>query len=73
MPSRTVAAGILVFMMIAVTGCVRKAVQAETRMPVPVLAAAVEVKEMPIQVRAIGTVEPYSTVSVKSLVNPHYS
>ncbi len=36
--------------------------------PVPVLAATVEQKNVPIQVRAIGTVEAYSTVSVKTQI-----
>ncbi len=35
---------------------------------VPVLAATVEQKDVPLQVRAIGSVEPYSTVSVKTQV-----
>lgn len=36
--------------------------------PVPVLAATVEQKNVPIQVHAIGTVEAYSTVSVKTQI-----
>ncbi len=35
---------------------------------VPVLAATVEQKSVPLQVRAIATVEPYSTVSVKTQI-----
>jgi multidrug efflux system membrane fusion protein len=35
---------------------------------VPVLAATVEQKNVPLQVRAIGTVEAYSTVSVKTQI-----
>ncbi len=36
--------------------------------PVPVLAATVEQKDVPIQVHAIGAVEAYSTVSVKTQI-----
>jgi len=36
--------------------------------PVPVMAAAVEQRDVPLQVRAIGAVEPYSTVSVKTQI-----
>ena len=36
--------------------------------PVPVLAATVEQKDVPVQVHAIGTVEAYSTVSVKTQI-----
>src|SRR6266699_6498335 len=36
--------------------------------PVPVLAATVEQKDIPIQVHAIGAVEAYSTVSVKTQI-----
>lgn len=35
---------------------------------VPVLAAAVEQRNVPVQVRAIGSVEPYSTVEVKTQI-----
>src|SRR5262249_4942978 len=36
--------------------------------PVPVVAATVEQKNVPIRVHAIGTVEAYSTVSVKTQI-----
>ena len=36
--------------------------------PVPVLAATVEQKDVPVRVHAIGTVEAYSTVSVKTQI-----
>jgi len=36
--------------------------------PVPVLAATVEQKNVPVRVHAIGTVEAYSTVSVKTQI-----
>ncbi len=36
--------------------------------PVPVTAGTVEQKTVPVQIRVIGNVEPYSTVSVKSQI-----
>ena len=36
---------------------------------VPVTIAAAVSKDVPLQIRVIGTVEPYSTVAVKSMVN----
>lgn len=53
---------------LAFTSCARKEVQAERRMAAPVLVARVQTQEVPIQVTGIGTVEAYSTASVKSLV-----
>jgi multidrug efflux system membrane fusion protein len=50
------------------TSCAKKEVQAERRMAAPVLVAKVQTQEVPVQVTGIGTVEAYSTVSVKSLV-----
>lgn len=41
---------------------------APTSAAVPVLAATVEQKDMPVQLQAIGAVEAYSTVSVKTQV-----
>ncbi|HOP41871.1 MAG TPA: biotin/lipoyl-binding protein, partial [Geobacteraceae bacterium] len=37
--------------------------------PVPVTVATVKQRTVPVQVRAIGNVEAYSTVSIKSQVN----
>lgn len=37
--------------------------------PVPVLVATAVQKDVPIQIQAVGTVEAYDTISVKSLVN----
>lgn len=42
--------------------------QAELAMPVPVIAALATTKNVPVEVRAIGNVEAYSTVTVKSQV-----
>jgi multidrug efflux system membrane fusion protein len=54
--------------MLIFSGCSKKTVEAERRTAVPVLVAKVQTKDVPVQVTAIGTVEAYSTVSVKSLV-----
>jgi multidrug efflux system membrane fusion protein len=54
--------------MLVLSGCSKGTVQAERRAAVPVLVAKVQAKDVPVQVTAIGTVEAYSTVSVKSLV-----
>jgi membrane fusion protein, multidrug efflux system len=46
----------------------KQAAQAPKRPAVPVAVAAVETKEVPVQIQAIGTVEAYSVVSVKAQV-----
>jgi multidrug efflux pump subunit AcrA (membrane-fusion protein) len=53
---------------LAFMSCAKKEVHAERRMAAPVLVAKVQTQEVPVQVTGIGTVEAYSTVSVKSLV-----
>lgn len=45
-----------------------KAAAPPTAPPIPVVAAAVEQKDVPLQVRAIGTVEAYSNVAVKTQI-----
>ena len=49
-------------------GCAKEKPKAQGRPPVPVTVAAVEQRNMPIQVTAIGSVEPFQTVSVKTQV-----
>lgn len=56
------------------TGCSEKKTgmmprQSEMNQPVPVMVAEAAEKNVPIQVTAIGNVEAYSTVTVKSLVD----
>ncbi len=54
---------------LALSGCSRGGGKAARgRGPVPVVVAAAERKDMPVQVRAIGKVEPSATVSVKSRI-----
>lgn len=48
--------------------CSKEQPKPQGKPPVPVTVASVETKSVPVQVTAIGTVEPYSTVSVKTQV-----
>jgi multidrug efflux system membrane fusion protein len=48
--------------------CSEKKAQAPQSPSVPVTAAAVVQKTVPVQIRAIGNVEPYATVGVKSQI-----
>jgi len=50
------------------SGCTRSKAAAGPPPAVPVMAATVEQKDVPVQVHAIGTVEAYSTVSVKTQI-----
>lgn len=49
-------------------GCGRETVAPAVAPTVPVLAAAVEQKDMPVELQAIGAVEAFSTVSVKTQI-----
>jgi len=51
-----------------IPACSGKPAQSPPKPPVPVTAAAVIQKTVPVQIRAIGNVEAYSTVSVKSQI-----
>jgi multidrug efflux system membrane fusion protein len=56
-------------LMAALTGCSRTKAAASPGMPVvPVLAATVERRDMPVELQAIGTVEAYSSVAVKTQI-----
>jgi multidrug efflux system membrane fusion protein len=50
------------------SGCSRAQAPAPTRSGVPVTVASATTKDIPVEVRVIGTVEAYSTVAVKSQV-----
>jgi multidrug efflux system membrane fusion protein len=54
--------------MSALSGCTGTKAAPGPPPPVPVLAASVEQKDVPLQVHAIGAVEAYSTVSVKTQI-----
>lgn len=60
--------GCLLCASLALAACAKKAVPPPPE-AVPVTAARVERRDLPVEVTAIGHVEPYSTVSVKSQVN----
>lgn len=59
---------LILAVLVAWTACSRTKAAPPVTSAVPVLAAAVEQKDVPLQVRAIGTVEPYSTVQVKTQI-----
>ena len=67
-------AGVLSFVLaLATAGCTSEssgdtARDARSRSAVPVVVATVEQRDVPVQARAIGTVEPFSTVAIKSQV-----
>jgi len=49
-------------------GCARRKPVVRKPQIVPVTVAVASVRDVPIQIQAIGTVEPYTTVAVKSLI-----
>lgn len=61
----------LVFLAVSLAGCGTKKPDQQQRGPgaVPVTVAQVALKDVPIELRAIGNVEPYSTVQIKSQIN----
>ena len=68
------AAALLAMMMAAIGGCSRDSANAQdpargAGVAVPVMAAEVVQKEAPVQLREIGTVEPYATVTIKPQVS----
>jgi multidrug efflux system membrane fusion protein len=68
MNSNRFSASILVIILLVLSACSKEKPKAQGRPPVPVTVASVEQRTMPVQVTAIGTVEPYQTVSVKTQV-----
>jgi membrane fusion protein, multidrug efflux system len=63
------AAGVVAVLLL-VRACIGRApVQSSLGGAVPVIAAPVVVKDMPVELYAVGTVEPYSTVAVNSQVS----
>jgi multidrug efflux system membrane fusion protein len=64
--------GLVLASLIVLAGCDKGVVQAKKSMPVetvPVQLGAVVQKAMPVEIRTIGTVQAYSIVSIKTLVN----
>jgi membrane fusion protein, multidrug efflux system len=56
------------FLLLVLAGCSGTKAAPPSNPPVPVVAATVVTRDMPLQVRAIGSVEAYSTVSVKTQI-----
>lgn len=56
--------------LVALTGCSKQDAQAAppSRPPAPVVVSTVEQRDVPIQITAIGNVEAYQTVQVRSMV-----
>jgi membrane fusion protein, multidrug efflux system len=62
-----------IMLLFALTGCAAKKEPPKGRPPVPVNVAMSVTKDMPVQVRAIGNVEPFTTVAIKAQVNGQLS
>lgn len=61
--------GILLLVALSLPTCSgEKEIHSKPQMSVPVTIAQVTQKDVPLQIRAIGNVEPYSVVSIKALV-----
>ena len=67
-PRRFLAASVALGALLILTACAGTKAAPPAPSAVPVLAATVEQRDVPQQVRAIGNVEPYSTVSVKTQI-----
>ena len=65
-------AAVVLALLVAVTAsgaCTRRQAKAAAPAAVPVVAAAVETRDVPVEAAAIGTVEAYSTVSLRPQVS----
>lgn len=67
-PRRFLAASVALGALLILTACAGTKAAPPAPSAVPVLAATAEQRDVPQQVRAIGNVEPYSTVSVKTQI-----
>ena len=68
-PTRTLASVITIAAGLSVTaGCSRAGTSAAAPAAVPVTVAVAETRDVPVELRAIGTVEAYSTVEVRAQV-----
>lgn len=66
LPVRTAATVVL---LLALAACSARKDEPKAKPPVPVTVAAAARKTVPVQIRAIGNVEPYTTVAIKAQVN----
>lgn len=63
-------AGALVLLIpLVFAACAKKEQKPAAKPPVPVAIATVERKTVPVQIKAIGNVEPYATVAIKAQVS----
>ena len=66
--SRRLALTTVLCLALLMAGCTQQVKKAATQPPVPVTVATVVSRDLPVQVKAIGNVEAYKTVQIKSLV-----
>ena len=60
--------GVLVVISLVLSACSRNQTPTPVAPPVPVLAADVQQKDIPVEIQAIGSVEAFSTVTVKTQI-----
>jgi len=66
---RQIAAAFAAVVALALLGaCTKDEAKGKAKPPVPVLAAVVEKKDVPYEIRAIGNIEAYASVAIKSQV-----
>ncbi len=65
---RVITAVVLLVGIYSFTGCAKQKQEPVKRPPVPVAAGSVVQKTVPVQLRAIGNVEAYSTIQVRSQI-----
>ncbi len=61
--------GMAFFLLVTLIACGKKEQKPAAKPSVPVAIATVERKTVPVQIKAIGNVEPYATVAVKAQVS----
>src|SRR5260221_13285017 len=49
-------------------GCAKQQAAPQPTAPIPVVVGSVKIKSMPVQVSAVGRVEPYSTIAIVAQV-----
>lgn len=59
---------LLVLCLLPLTACTKKKPEPQKKPPVPVTAGAATVRSVPVLIKAIGTIEPYTVVAVKAQV-----
>src|SRR5512139_2676377 len=60
---------LLLALCVLITACSGKKEESKDKPPVPVKTAVSAIRTVPVQIRVIGNVEAYSSVSIKSQVN----